>query len=80
MRAFILSLALAVPFALTGCQSEGTDAVEEQGDVIEEDFDATTDAIEDVDPTPFEGDTATVVDDDVMDDPLVDADPDTTGL
>ena len=81
MRAFILSLALTFTVGLTACESETADAVETEAGTIEEDIDATTGAMEEnVDLTPFEGDTATVVDDDVMDAPLVDTNPDTTGL
>ena len=80
MRAFILTFALALPLALVACESEPADTVEAEAEAVEESFDTQTDAIqEDVDVTPLEGDTATVVDDDVMDDPLVDTDPDTLG-
>ena len=47
MRAFILSLALAAPLALVGCQSEQADAIEEQGDAIEEAYEERGEAIED---------------------------------
>ena len=77
MRAFILSLALAFTVGLTGCEAEDADTVEAE---VEAGYDAAVDEIEAVDPTPFEGDTAVVVDDDVMDEPLVDTDPDTTGM
>ena len=80
MRAFILPLALTFTVGLVGCEAEPADDVDAAGEAIEDDLDATADAIDDVDPTPFEGDTATVVDDDVMDEPLVDTDPDTTGM
>lgn len=79
MRAFILSFALALPFALVACESEP--AVEAEGEAIEESIDTQTDAIEqDFEGAALEGDTAVVVDDDVMDEPLVDTDPDTTGM
>ena len=47
MRTFILSLALAAPLALVGCQSEQADAIEEQGDAIDEAYEDRGDAIED---------------------------------
>ncbi|PAP77564.1 hypothetical protein [Rubrivirga marina] len=51
MRAFILTLALAAPLALVGCQSEEADAIEDQGEAIDEAYedagmDDTGDAIE----------------------------------
>lgn len=81
MRAFILTFALVLPFALVACESEPADAVEAQGEAIEESVDAQTDAIEEtIEAGTLEGDTAVVVDDDVMDEPLVDTTPDTLGM
>ena len=36
MRTFILALALTFSVAVTGCQSEQADAIEEQGDAMDE--------------------------------------------
>ena len=52
MRAFILALALTFTVGLTACQSEQADAVEDQGEAIDEAYDdagmdETGDAIED---------------------------------
>ena len=46
MRTFILSLALAAPLALVGCQSEQAEAIEDRGDAIDEAYDDRGDAIE----------------------------------
>ena len=51
MRAFILSLALTFTVGLVGCQSEEADAIEDQGEAIDEAYedagmDETGDAIE----------------------------------
>ncbi|WP_420454592.1 hypothetical protein [Rubrivirga sp.] len=51
MRAFILALALTFTVGLTACQSETAEAVEEQGEAIDETYedagmDETGDAIE----------------------------------
>ncbi len=52
MRNFLLALALAAPLALVGCQSEQAEAVEAEGEAIDEAYEAqgmdeTGDAIED---------------------------------
>ena len=44
MRAFILALAL--PLALTACQSETADDIEATGDAIEEQYDEAADDLE----------------------------------
>ena len=46
MRAFILTLALTLPLGLAACQSEQADAIEDQGDAIDEAYDERGDAIE----------------------------------
>ncbi len=46
MRAFILSLALALPFGLAACQSEQADAIEDRGEAIDEAYEERGDAIE----------------------------------
>ncbi len=47
MRAFILALALTFTVGLTACQSETAEAVEEQGEAIDEAYEERGDAIED---------------------------------
>ena len=51
MRAFILTLALTAPLALSACQSDEADAIEDRGEAIDEAYedagmDETGDAIE----------------------------------
>ncbi|MGB3545276.1 hypothetical protein [Rubrivirga sp.] len=46
MRAFILALALTFSVAITGCQSEEADAIEDQGDAMEDAMDARADEME----------------------------------
>ena len=46
MRAFILALALTFTVGLTACQSETADAVEDQGEAIDEAYEEQGDAIE----------------------------------
>ena len=41
MRAFILALALTFSVAVTGCQSEEADAIDDQGDAYEDATDGT---------------------------------------
>lgn len=46
MRAFILALALTFTVGITGCQSEQADAIEDQGEAIDEAMEDQGDAIE----------------------------------
>ena len=46
MRAFILALALTFTVGLTACESEQADAIEDQGEAIDEAYDEQGDAIE----------------------------------
>ena len=71
MRTLILSLALATPLALVGCQSDEADAVEEQGDAIEDMYDEQADVIDETieDGAPV-GDSADVIGDgEIFDEP-----------
>ena len=46
MRAFTLALALSLPLGLAACQSEQADAVEDQGEAIDEAYEERGDMIE----------------------------------
>ena len=46
MRNFILALALTASVGIAGCQSEQADAVEDQGEAIDEAYEEQGDAIE----------------------------------
>ena len=46
MRTLLLSLALAAPLVLAGCQSDQAEAIEEQGEALNDAYDEQGDAIE----------------------------------